>query len=515
MTEQAQHTTAKATDRSDGPLWSSRRLQEALLIVAVVLLETVPIEAWQLILAGYSHTITQPPIPIWLLLLIPFAGYIVTPAQSGGRRRVSTTAIVVFAIVAVLLLRFSPAAYASVARGVFDFSWASALGNDLAAGDARLGSEVALVGMTAYLWWRGSRLKSLRLDTQDTLQRFKYGMAIVTVAALVALGLDGSQKTVALGALALLLPLEVFVGLVGTSMARVQHLRMQRSSGAQAGAEAQWLRVTFGFAGLLVAFALAVSLIINYQAVGSLLTHLGPVGQFILWLVTIIIEAFVRVLAFIFDPVVSFLKHAIPHTSAQRQQTQPGGICIPGPNLKCRTNTQPQDNVSPLARLFMELLLLVVASGAFAFIMRLFFLRNGVERDTDMGEDEREALDARGLFRAQLRAMLRNLGRKNQEEEPDLLPRESVRYAYREVLQAAAERGLRRTGSETPDEYARRLTETAPFSMATDGEAGDLTALSTAYNAARYAEREPPPGERESIRRRATKLVQALRPPKA
>ena len=495
-------------------MWSSRRFQGALLIVAIVLMEVLPIEAWQLILAGYSHTIAEPPVPLWLLVLVPFAAYLSAPSGRGARR-FSGGSLLAFVIVFALLLRFSPAAYAHSTHGLFDLGWLSALGGDATGGNARFGSDVALFAVAAYLWWRGSRLKSLRLDTQDALQRFKYGMAIVIVAAVVALTLDGREKSVALGALALLLPLEVFVGLVGTSLARVQHLRMQRSGPSQLGVEAQWLRVTFGFAGLLVAFALVISLIINYQAVGSLLTHFGPVGQFILWLVTLLVGVFVRVLAFVFDPLVSLLKHAISTSAKPNQSAVQPISCIPGPDLKCRTNTQPQDNVSPLARLFMELILLVGASGAFLFIMRLFFLRNGVERDTDMGEDEREALDARGLFRSQFRAMLHGLGRKAQEEEPERLSRDSVRYAYREVLVAAAERGIQRNVSETPDEYAVRLARTTPLNMATGAEGNDLTILSEAYNSARYGEREPAPHEREGIRQRAARLTKFMRPPKA
>ncbi|MGH2485854.1 MAG: DUF4129 domain-containing protein, partial [Ktedonobacterales bacterium] len=260
-----------------------------------------------------------------------------------------------------------------------------------------------------------------------------------------------------------------------------------------------------------------VSLIINYQAVGSLLTHFGPVGQLILWLVTTIVGALVRVMAFLLNPIVSFLQHIIPH-SAPRTPGATGngaGLCIPGPNLKCRTNTTPQDNVAPIARLFMELLLLVVASGVFLFIMRLFFLRNGVERDSNVDDDEREALDARGLFRAQLHAAIQNLGRKTQPEEPEALPAGSVRYAYREVLRAATARGLRRASSETPDEYARRLTSIAPLNAASGGEASDLNDLSAAYNAARYADRKPNPGASEGLLQRAAKLAQTLRPPKS
>ena len=487
-----------------------------MLIVSVVLLETLPIEAWQLILAGYSHTITRPPLPWWLLLAIPLVSYLTTPAGSRGGRRFAGGAFIAFVVLVALLLRFSSATYAASAHGLLDLSWLATLGNDAAAGDARFGAVVALLAVALYLRWRGARLKSVRLDTQDTLQRFKYGMVIVTVAAVVALTLDTSQKSIALGVLALILPLEVFVGLVGTSLARVQHLRLQRSSPAQIGAEAQWLRVTFGFAGLVVAFTLVVSLVINYQAVGSLLTHFGPVGQLILWLVTTVVGALVQVMAFVFNPIVSFLQHVIPHTNPRTPAAtgNGAGLCIPGPNLKCRTNTQPQDNVSPLATLFMELLLLVVASGVFLFIIRLFFLRNGVERDTATGEDEREALDARGLFRAQLHAVIHNLGRKSQPEEPEALPAGSVRYAYREVLRAATARGLHRASSETPDEYARRLTSTAPLNAASGGEANDLNDLSNAYNAARYADREPEPRESEGLRQRAAKLARTLRPPK-
>lgn len=482
----------------------------------VMLLETLPIEAWQLILAGYSHTITRPPLPWWLLLAIPLVSYLTIPAGTRGRRRFAGGAFIAFVILVALLLRFSPATYADTTHGVFSLGWLSTLGNDAATGDARFGAVVALIAVAVYLRWRGARLKSARLDTQDTLQRFKYGMAIITVAAVVALTLDTSQKSIALGVLALLLPLEVFVGLVGASLARVQHLRMQRTSPAQIGAEAQWLRVTFGFAGLVVAFALVVSLIVNYRAVGSLLTHFGPVGQLILWLVTTVVGALVQVMAFLLNPIVSFLKHIIPHPTPRTPAAtgNGAGLCIPGPNLKCRTNTTPQDNVAPIARLAMELLLLIAASGVFLFILRLFFLRNGVERDTNMDDDEREALDARGLFRAQLHTVIHNLGRKSQPEEPEALPAGSVRYAYREVLRAATARGLHRASSETPDEYARRLTSTAPLNAATGGEASDLDDLSRAYNAARYADREPSPREREGLLTRASKLARTLRPPK-
>lgn len=482
----------------------------------VVLMETLPIEAWQLILAGYSHTIARPPLPWWLLLAIPLVSYLSMPAGPRGRRRFAGGAFTAFVVVVALLLRFSPAAYADSAHGLFDLGWLSAFGNDAAAGDPRFGAVVALLAVAVYLRWRGARLKSVRLDTQDTLQRFKYGMVVVIVAAVVALTLDASQRSLALGVLAALLPLEVFVGLVGTSLARVQHLRTQRATSAQIGAEAQWLRVTFGFAGLIVAFTLVVSLIINYQAVGSLLTHFGPVGQLILWLVTTVVGALVQVMAFVLNPIVSFLQHIIPHAKPRTPAANGNGagLCIPGPNLKCRTNTRPQDNVAPIATLFMELLLLVVASGVFLFIMRLFFLRNGVERDTAMGEDEREALDARSLFRAQLHAVIQNLGRKSQPDEPEALPAGGVRYAYREVLRAATARGLHRASSETPDEYARRLTATAPLNTATSGEANDLNDLSRAYNAARYADREPEPLESEGLRQRAAKLARTLRPPK-
>ncbi|MGH2486232.1 MAG: hypothetical protein ACRDHE_09490, partial [Ktedonobacterales bacterium] len=183
-------------------MWSDRRLQDALLIVMVVLLETLPIEAWQLILAGYSHTIARPPLPWWLLLAIPLVSYLTMPAGARGRRHFASGAFVAFIVLAALLLRFSPATYADSAHGLLDLGWLATLGNDAAAGDARFGAVVALLAVAVYLRWRGARLKSVRLDTQDTLQRFKYGMVIVTVAAVVALTLDTSQKSIALGVLA-------------------------------------------------------------------------------------------------------------------------------------------------------------------------------------------------------------------------------------------------------------------------------------------------------------------------
>ncbi len=127
-------------------------------------------------------------------------------------------------------------------------------------------------------------------------------------------------------------------------------------------------------------------------------------------------------------------------------------------------------------------------------------------------DEERESLDARGLFGAQVRALLSGL-RPHRVAQDEPLPPGSVRAIYRDLLRAAAARGIARRSDETPDEFAKRLGQEASPTLSVPELRTDLTALSEAYDAARYAEREPGDSNRAHLRARARHVIGQLQSP--
>jgi hypothetical protein len=81
-----------------------------------------------------------------------------------------------------------------------------------------------------------------------------------------------------------------------------------------------------------------------------------------------------------------------------------------------------------------------------------------------------------------------------------------VRSLYRDILAAAASRGIGRRNVETPDEFAARLAG----ALNSSAEEADVAALTDAYDAARYGEREPERAQFGSLRSAAQRLVRRI-----
>jgi hypothetical protein len=134
--------------------------------------------------------------------------------------------------------------------------------------------------------------------------------------------------------------------------------------------------------------------------------------------------------------------------------------------------------------------------------------------------EERESLDAGGLFGAQLRGLLAGLRRAPGQPE-EALEAGSVRTIYRDVLRAAAAAELPRSPSETPDEYRERLEQARGAAVQSGGTAGhgpdidaakdDLADLTTAYDRERYGGQTPPEAERRGLHTRAQHIIAWLR----
>jgi hypothetical protein len=141
------------------------------------------------------------------------------------------------------------------------------------------------------------------------------------------------------------------------------------------------------------------------------------------------------------------------------------------------------------------------------FFMRL--LRREEEAPPEEAiDEERSALDGRALLREQMRDLLGRFQR-GPRVAPDPLPAGSIRSMYRDVLAAAAKRGLGRRKAETPDEFASRLAG----AVGDGAERTDVATLTDAYDTARYGEREPVRGEIDTLRDASQRLARKIAAP--
>lgn len=495
--------------------WSTERAQAVMLVLALALIETLPIEAWQVALAGLGGAFAQLAVPLWYLVGVVLLGDVI------GRRlhgRGLAQAALVSAPLALgaylLLLRVSPAAYGEVPGGPLSLGWLSALAGDLGDGSIHLVALFWLGAVAGYLWWRGLLLGVEPPALFQVVRRFGIGTGALILAVLVGGGAPAGTHALVSAALTLLLPAQIFAGLAACALARIAQHREQHpdeSTGAQT--QARWLGTALGAAGLLVGFTLLLSLVINAGNVAASLGVLGPVGGLIDGVVRALVNGLVALLGHIFGT------GGPPSVAAPAATPRP----LPGPLTCVPTATQPCLKSTPVAlspflqRVALALLQLAgiaVIVLVFVYMLRQLVLRQRMASREEGWEDETEALDGRALLRAQLHALFT---RRHGDVAPagEMLAAGSVRALYRDVLEAAAARGLGRATTETADEYALRLGRALPAgareAAGSEAEEGDVRALTAAYDAARYGEREADEGMRRTLARVAERLTRRLR----
>jgi hypothetical protein len=489
-----------------GLSWSSEHSESLALAAALLLLEVLPVEAWLLVLAGTTPTgLSAVAIPFWFLICALVVAWALRHAAPRRGSRLRRASIFVFLATYLALLRVSPATYGHVATGPFDPSWLAALANDFTTGSGRLFDGFGLLLALVYVWWRGSALGQSNMEAQNVLLRFRIGLGVMLAAVVVA-ALDRSQaQRATIGALALLLPAHVYVGLVGAALIRAAHVVDDVRDASTR--RSPWLRTALALSTAAVGLALALSLVVNYDSVGALLAHAGPFGDALAGGARALIGGLSAALYFVF----STIGHALGGAHSTVTQT-PQPTCQPSATNDCGP-LNPKYNMVPsfwhtLALLLVQVLALAAIAGACVVIVRrmLGSVPAGFQRA--VGE-ERESLDASALLRAQLRNLFSRARRVEVAEQEPLAPG-SVRALYREVLTAAARRELPRRETETPDEFAARLDTALDGLTAEPVSTYDLRVLSEAYDVARYAERDPQGEPLASLAQRAARLLRRL-----
>lgn len=460
-------------------------------------------------LAGADgNALDQAAVPFWYLcLLIGVAWILNYRMRRHNNQRILLMSAVPFLVLYLLLLRISPAVYGSMGASFFDFSWLTGQAATVSALDIQPFLLIVLFALVVYLWLRGAAL-ALRPETSITLSlRFAVYLAALMIAVLSLNAMPSDVRAPDTAALTLLIIGEVFFGLVGAALARLAAQRRDQHDTARSD-DARWIGSALLVALGVVIVALFASLIFGFDSFLAFLGYLGPIGIAIGTVLTWFVNLTGQLAA-----ALSNLIHLTP--PAKHAPTQQPNISLQCVYVKINGKLEVrciQSHTTTAPGWIQALVIVGITAAVLAIVsIILYFVINSAlarYRHTAQPEeaDEREALDGRSLFAEQVRGLLDRFGQRVAPER-DPLQRGTVRYMYRDVLRSAKSRGLERAPAETPDEYAGRLTRTAPLAARATGESDDFLVLSDAYNGARYADREPDAPTRASLQDRARRLI--------
>ncbi|HLY31817.1 MAG TPA: DUF4129 domain-containing protein [Ktedonobacterales bacterium] len=488
-----------------------------LLIGCVGMLELLPVMAWLWTFAAFqTGDIALAGEPFWLLALTLAAFWAVsrlTLDGSTGARLGAAFVVGLFALAVALFIPGSP-----MQRS--------------APGDQPV-AFIGLAMLVAYLGLRGmsaGHAAPFISSYERTLRLFGYGTAALVAAIVLSVAAPASAQGELVGVLSLCLPAEMLIGLLALAIAKAGLQREQaRGQEPTTADEVHWLGMAGGLAAFIVGVAFIINLFVNFQNVSLALVRLGPAGVWLNDVLLWLINGFTYILYLILNGAITFLQNN--HQPIQKPQIPQ--LCVPRPHVTplpplpkgkvyCVSHPNPPSLqaatilIGVVGVLFFTLLLILLIFVIREVVRAL--LKRYQRKDRDEVEEERESLDARALLGEQLRGLFAGRRRPARPTE-EALPQGSVRWLYREALRAAASRGMDRTPSETPDEFARRLAPALGALGATRGadrRAGvesqaDFAELSDAYDQARYDEREPGADERATLRSHATRLIRLLR----
>jgi hypothetical protein len=461
----------------------------------------IPVYTWLVVLAVYAGgSVDQAAIPLWLLALSA-VGYWWIGRRSArwwyGLETLFAIALCVGASLLAILLAY----FANSPSNVLDISWLTGLENDLVAHGSAVSRAVLIVGIFAYLGWRAVSTGRRPPDVSGAKRRFTFSFAALVLATVTLVALPAGPRSLVGGLLVLLLPADVFAGLLASALARRQEAQAARAESAQIDSR-RWMGAALILSGLVVLIALALGALINLDGISALLGHLGPVGQFLDNALNGTILLLERIFSTLFDGFAEWLRQLIRSGGRPTVQQPPQPTPV-GQGVKDSNLVRWRFLVLAVMSVFVSLALILLAYG----FMRL--LRREEEAPPDDAiDEERSALDGGALLREQMRDLFGRFQR-GPRDAPDPLPAGSIRRLYRDVLAAAAKRGLGRMKAETPDEFASRLAG----AVGDGAEQADVATLTEAYDTARYGEREPVRGEEDALRVASQRVTRKIAGP--
>lgn len=475
-------TTTTSQIRSPQRWLSPEHLSAATCIGLLAVLEVLPIQAGLLVYAADAYgSLAAAFGPLWLIVatLLMFA---LARWRLGQRNPIWLTlaALAIGAVAIALFAALSPTAYGDTPGGLFSFAWLQRLRSEAFHDTPHFNGLFGIVALVAYLGWRGLTLGAPLPKSNVTLRRYTVSLAVVIVACLGAQMAPEVAQAPLQSVLLALLALDVFAGLAATALARAGNGRESTSSEASGAETTRWLLSALGAAALVVVGAFALALLLNLRLAHSLSVALGYVVRALSAALDWLANSVAYVLWFIFaNTLGKLLPQTPPYAGAQTQ----GPVSVPKQQSKYHVLGPPPHELVVAVAIFIALLAVVLVLFAVYRAIRAALGARRAIAEPEVDE-EREALDARGLLRGQMSDLLASL-RRRPNVDADPLTSGGVRWLYREVLRTGATAGLARRDGETADEYSERLARSA---RERGGGELELAALTRAYDDARYGE---------------------------
>jgi hypothetical protein len=436
-----------------GSFW----LERLILPLGLLTLQALPLGAWlQLGAAWTAHDANQTLLPTWALLLLLVEAFWLARwrTQQPLLKTWTPFLIGIGGLVTFLLtcyLRF----YTS--SGPFwQVNWLGALLQDIQAGGNRLVAPIGLSILVVLLWWRGLRLGRRVIESEQVGWNFKGGFAALVLALALIGTVDPAAQSAVGVQLGLELPLFLFVGLATISLARLTEIRRERRAQGttQADPTRSWIVVMLVLSGALVVLTLGIEQVFSYQI---WLSVVRPAWDGISTALGWLSVGIAFVLYWIFHP----LGQLVGTFFQKNNQTTSSSPPLPGP-LKPPHGTNklvlPADWLAAgrwvLIGIGVAVLLLI--------LVRAFRFLASWGRDEEVDE-ERESLEAGSILGMQLRSLLASLAARFQRKQTTASGEQdetgnTVRILYRRMLRQAAMHGVERQITETPQEFAQRLS---------------------------------------------------------
>jgi Domain of unknown function (DUF4129) len=360
--------------------------------------------------------------------------------------------------------------------GVFDLGWIGQIPAAAANMFIAFSPIALLLLMGIYAWWRGLSLAQASFDFDGVGFRFRLGVLMIALQALV----NTWVGRIDMGGL---LTAFFFFGLLAVALARQEDLGRSEANVALP-LKGPWLGILTGSVLLVLGMAALLALVLTPQGIRAILDLFRPLEP----LVVVVLYAILIVVSFLVEIIYNLLAAILQRLINPNAPPQPL-ILLPRPPPAI---LQQPDQLNALAAYFdpLRIICAVVLVGGILLAMALS-LNNMQRRARLRGNESRESvpvsIDLNALRR--LRDWLRK-----PEQAADDSDVASIKRIYANLLKLAARRGFPRRAAETPYEFMRDLRETLPSAL------DEERAITDAYVRVHYGEHAPAADELAKVR---------------
>ncbi|MBI1800189.1 MAG: DUF4129 domain-containing protein [Chloroflexi bacterium] len=358
-----------------------------------------------------------------------------------------------------------------------DFGWLGRLPGAVGNLFIAASPESLLLIMGVYAWWRGMTLAQAALDFESVGFRFRLGVLLLALIALINTWVGRVDLSPLLFAF-------FFFGLMAVALARQEDLSGAGTS-VSLPLKGPWLGILAGSALLVLGVGLALAALLTPQSVRAMFNLLQPLEP----ILTVLLYLVLVVMSVIVEMIYNLISYLLVTFGSRKQNLPPLQLAPPPPFLQ----DQDANQFSDLLAAYWDPIRIVCAVMLFVGVLLLlaFSLNRMQRRNRPGGNETRESVPVAIKFDP-LGRLRRLFARNPGEAMDDSIA--SIRKIYANLTRLAAQRGFPRGEAETPYEYVSDLRSAIP---AAENEERLIT---EAYVRVHYGEHNPSDEEVAQIR---------------